>query len=119
MTAPVSKRINLYERHKTMGFVVTCSSAHKDFLNMRVRLLARTCLRMRDTLPAVVSTATAADITMVSVQDNVQRDMGLPVRKAIVTVVVFGVCSWAYQNDDLECLAQESKVERIQNSHFV
>jgi len=56
---------------------------------------------------------------MVSVQDKVQRDMWLPVSKAIVTVVVFGVCSWAYQNDDLECLAQESKVERIQNSHFV
>jgi len=59
---------------------------------------------MRDTLSAVVSTATAADITMVSVQDKVQRDTWLPVSKAIVTMVVFGVCSWVYQNDDLEFL---------------
>jgi hypothetical protein len=119
MTAVVSKRNNLYERHKKMGFVVTCSSAHKDFLNMLLRLLAHASLQMRDTLSAVVSTATAADTTMVSVQDKVQRDMGLPVSKAIVTLVVFGVCIWAYQNDVLECLAQESKVERIQNSYFV
>ena len=73
---------------------------------------------MRDTLSGVVSTATAADTTVVSVQNKVQRDMWFPVSKAVVTMAVFGVCSWVYQNDDLECLAQDSKVERIQNSHF-
>lgn len=50
---------------------------------------------MRDTLSAVVNTATAtaADTTMVSVQDKVQQDMWLPVSKAIVTMVVFGVAA--------------------------
>jgi hypothetical protein len=41
MTDLVSKRNNFYERHKKMGFDVTCSSAHKDLLNMHAYIFLR------------------------------------------------------------------------------
>jgi len=64
MTALVSKRNNLYERHKKIGFVVTCSSGRKDFLNMHTYIFLRMLAANARCAICCFSTATAADSTM-------------------------------------------------------